>query len=192
LIFYYSYLIIYEIADQDELNATMIRLGANLASLSLTSSSGGVTGSSSLAEEPFFPKPFFTFQGHAADIIDVSWSRNHFVISASSDKTCRLWHVYKSVCLCVFHHTSIISAISFHPKDDRYFLSACLDGKLRLWSVAEKKVVFWNDLNNLNETSKNFITALSFCQSGKMIAVGTFTGKCILYHTEVGLNELFN
>ncbi len=64
-------------------------------------------------------------------------------------------------------------------------MSACLDGKLRLWNLSDKQVVYWNDLNNLNETSKNFITALSFCQSGKMIAVGTFTGNCILYHTEV-------
>jgi WD40 repeat protein len=93
--------------------------------------------------------------------------------------------VYKNDCLGIFHHNSIISAISFHPKDDRYFMSACLDGKLRLWNLSDKQVVYWNDLNNLNETSKNFITALSFCQSGKMIAVGTFTGNCILYHTEV-------
>ncbi len=80
-----------------------------------------------------------------------------------------------------------MSAISFHPKDDRYFISACLDGKLRLWSMAEKKVVLWNELNSHQQSAssgRNFITALSFCQSGKTIAVGTFDGKCVLYHTE--------
>ena len=64
-------------------------------------------------------------------------------------------------------------------------MSACLDGKLRLWSMAEKRVVLWNELNSGGGTAgRNFITALSFCQSGKTIAVGTFDGKCVLYHTE--------
>ncbi len=97
-----------------------------------------------------------------------------------------MWHVYKKECLCTFYHSSIVSAISFHPKDDRYFVSACLDGKLRLWNIAEKKIALWNDLNmnNLNKNKHNFITAISFCQAGRTIAVGTFDGKCILYHTE--------
>ncbi len=134
---------------------------------------------------PFYSKPFVIFSGHTSDILDVSWSKNLFLLSASSDKTCRLWHIYKPECLCTFHHSSIISAISFHPKDDRYFISACLDGKLRLWSIAEKKVALWNELSSSNQTKNNFITAVCFCQSGKTIAVGTFHGKCILYHTEV-------
>ena len=114
------------------------------------------------------------------------WFRkNLFVLSASSDKTCRLWHIYKNECLCAFHHSSIISAISFHPKDDRYYLSACIDGKFRLWNISDKKVALWNDLNNLSQSSSNFITAVSFCQGGKTIAVGTFDGRCVLYHTEV-------
>lgn len=77
-----------------------------------------------------------------------------------------------------------MSSISFHPKDDRYFVSGCLDGKLRIWNTAEKKVVLWNELNNLNKLNTNFITAISFCQAGKTVAVGTFDGKCILYQTE--------
>ena len=107
-----------------------------------------------------------------------------FVLTGSSDKTCRLWHIYKTDCLCVFNHQSIISSISFHPKDDRYFISACLDCKLRLWNISDKVVVLCNDINNLNRSGSNFITAINFCQSGKLIAVGTFDGKCILYQTE--------
>jgi WD40 repeat protein len=134
---------------------------------------------------PFQSKPFLIYQGHSSDILDVSWSKNLFVLSASSDKTVRLWHIYKSECLCSFHHSSIISAVSFHPKDDRYYLSACIDGKFRLWNIAEKKIILWNDLNNLSQSNSNFITAVSFCQGGKTIAIGTFDGKCVLYHTEV-------
>ncbi len=50
--------------------------------------------------------------------------------------------------------------------------------------MAEKRVVLWNELNSGGPADRNFITALSFCQSGKTIAVGTFDGKCVLYHTE--------
>jgi WD40 repeat protein len=89
--------------------------------------------------------------------------------------------------LCCFYHSSIISTISFHPKNDRYFVSACLAGKLRLWNISDKKVIHWNELSNTSNGSNgsNFITAICFCQSGKTIAVGTYDGKCILYQTEV-------
>lgn len=162
-----------------------------LINLNLTEEEANPTSGSSLSGDeqmPFYSKPFVVFSGHTSDILDVSWSKNLFLLSASSDKTCRLWHIYKPECLCTFHHSSIISAISFHPKDDRYFISACLDGKLRLWSIAEKKVALWNELNSSNQTKNNFITAVCFCQGGKTIAVGTFHGKCILYHTEVSIS----
>ncbi len=116
--------------------------------------------------------------------VDFELTKNLFLISSSSDKTARLWHIYKHECLCIFHHSSIVSVLSFHPKDDRYFISACLDGKLRLWNISNKKIVLWNDLNN-RQNRNSFITAVSFCQGGKTIAVGTYDGKCILYHTEV-------
>lgn len=77
-----------------------------------------------------------------------------------------------------------MSAISFHPIDDRYFVSGCLDGKLRLWNISDKKIISWNDLKNQNKQNYNFITAISFCQGGKTVAVGTFDGRCYLYHTE--------
>ena len=41
-----------------------------------------------------------------------------------------------------------------------------------------------NNTASNNNINNNFITAVSFCQGGKTIAVGTFDGKCILYHTE--------
>jgi len=50
-------------------------------------------------------------------------------------------------------------------------------------------VVLCNEIAKSN--SSNFITALSFCQGGKTIAVGTFDGKCILFHTEVEFYFIF-
>lgn len=36
---------------------------------------------------PFMPKPFCTYSGHASDLLDVSWSKNYFILSSSMDKT---------------------------------------------------------------------------------------------------------
>lgn len=89
----------------------------------------------------FMPKPFCTYTGHTSDLLDVSWSKNYFILSSSMDKTVRLWHISRKECLCCFQHIDFVTAIVFHPRDDRYFLSGSLDGKLRLWNIPDKKVL---------------------------------------------------
>lgn len=88
----------------------------------------------------FVSKPFCTYSGHTSDLLDVSWSKNYFILSSSMDKTVRLWHISRKECLCCFQHIDFVTAIVFHPRDDRYFLSGSLDGKLRLWNIPDKKV----------------------------------------------------
>ncbi|XP_030759816.1 WD repeat-containing protein 44 isoform X2 [Sitophilus oryzae] len=128
----------------------------------------------------FMPKPFCTYLGHTSDLLDVSWSKNHFILSSSMDKTVRLWHISRKECLCCFQHIDFVTAIGFHPKDDRYFLSGSLDGKLRLWNIPDKKVAVWNEV----EGNSKLITAANFCQNGKFAVVGTYDGRCIFYSTD--------
>lgn len=59
----------------------------------------------------------------------------------------RLWHISRRECLCCFQHIDFVTAIAFHPRDDRYFLSGSLDGKLRLWNIPDKKVALWNEVD---------------------------------------------
>ncbi|ESO92849.1 hypothetical protein LOTGIDRAFT_120142 [Lottia gigantea] len=129
---------------------------------------------------PFKKKPFFSYSGHLADLLDISWSKNYFILSSSMDKTVRLWHISRRECLCTFQHIDFVTAIVFHPKDDRYFLSGSLDGKLRLWNIPDKKVTLWSEVRG----SSNLITTANFCQNGKYAVVGTYDGKCIFYNTE--------
>ncbi|KAJ8953165.1 hypothetical protein NQ318_017193 [Aromia moschata] len=128
----------------------------------------------------FMPKPFCTYTGHTSDLLDVSWSKNYFILSSSMDKTVRLWHISRKECLCCFQHIDFVTAIVFHPRDDRYFLSGSLDGKLRLWNIPDKKVAVWNEV----EGSPKLITAANFCQNGKFAVVGTYDGRCIFYITD--------
>jgi WD40 repeat protein len=132
------------------------------------------------AKMTFMPKPFCTYTGHTSDLLDVSWSKNYFILSSSMDKTVRLWHISRKECLCCFQHIDFVTAIVFHPRDDRYFLSGSLDGKLRLWNIPDKKVAVWNEV----EGNPKLITAANFCQNGKFAVVGTYDGRCIFYNTD--------
>uniref|UniRef100_A0A023GC56 WD repeat-containing protein 44 n=1 Tax=Amblyomma triste TaxID=251400 RepID=A0A023GC56_AMBTT len=129
-------------------------------------------------EGPF--RSFCKYSGHTADLLDVSWSRNNFILSSSMDKTVRLWHISSRNCLCCFQHVDFVTAIAFHPRDDRYFLSGSLDGKLRLWNIPDKKVALWNELDGQTK----LITAANFCQKGKFAVVGSYDGRCVFYNTE--------
>ena len=93
------------------------------------------------------------------------------------DKTVRLWHVSRSECLCTFKHTDFVPSIQFHPRDDRFFLAGSLDTKLRLWSIPDKSVAFWNQLPDM-------ITSVAFTPDGKTCIAGTLTGLCMFYETE--------
>ncbi|KAG5895382.1 hypothetical protein JTB14_029605 [Gonioctena quinquepunctata] len=128
----------------------------------------------------FMPKTLCTYTGHTSDLLDVSWSKNYFILSSSMDKTVRLWHISRKECLCCFQHIDFVTAIVFHPRDDRYFLSGSLDGKLRLWNIPDKKVAVWNEV----EGNTKLITAANFCQNGKFAVVGTYDGRCIFYITD--------
>uniref|UniRef100_A0AC35TTR3 WD repeat-containing protein 44 n=1 Tax=Rhabditophanes sp. KR3021 TaxID=114890 RepID=A0AC35TTR3_9BILA len=124
-------------------------------------------------------KPLCTFRGHTADIIEISWSKTYFILTCGMDKTVKLWHLSRTECLCCFQHTDCVTCVAFLPKDDRYFLSGSLDGKLRLWHIPEKKVAMWNEVDPVQ-----FITAITFVKNGNFAVVGTFLGRCIFYHTD--------
>ncbi|KAG2188263.1 hypothetical protein INT44_001016 [Umbelopsis vinacea] len=127
----------------------------------------------------FEDSPVHEYEGHQADILDISWSKNNFLLSSSMDKTVRLWHITRKECLCVFQHLDVVTSITFHPRDDRFFLSGSLDCKLRLWNIPEKKVAYWNEVPD-----SNMVTAVGFTQDGKIAVAGSYIGSCFFYETE--------
>ncbi|OZJ02180.1 hypothetical protein BZG36_04324 [Bifiguratus adelaidae] len=129
--------------------------------------------------EVFEEVPIREYRGHTADVLDLSWSKNTFLLSSSMDKTIRLWHISRNECLCVFQHLDFVTAVAFHPKDDRFFLSGSLDCKLRLWNVPEKKVAFWQETPD-----EQLITAASFTHNGQYACIGTCNGNCLFYEVD--------
>ncbi|CRG90663.1 putative WD repeat-containing protein C3H5,08c [Talaromyces islandicus] len=125
----------------------------------------------------FKAKPIREYTGHTGSVLDLSWSKNNFLLSSSMDWTVRLWHVSRSECLCCFKHSDFVTSIQFHPRDDRFFLAGSLDSKLRLWSIPDKSVAFW-------ATVRDMITAVAFTPDGKYSIAGCLNGLCILYETD--------
>ncbi|GAP88905.1 putative WD repeat domain-containing protein [Rosellinia necatrix] len=135
-----------------------------------------------LSAPVFHSKPTREFKGHEGDILDLSWSKNNFLLSSSMDKTVRLWHMSRRECLCTFKHQDFVASIAFHPRDDRFFLAGSLDSSLRLWSIPDKAVAFSSQLTDI-------ITAVGFSPDGKTAIAGTLHGFCMFYETE-GLKYL--
>ncbi|MCJ1402742.1 hypothetical protein MMC11_005963 [Xylographa trunciseda] len=132
---------------------------------------------SRLSAPVFKTVPIHEYEGHTASVLDLSWSKNNFLLSSSMDKTVRLWHISRKECLCCFKHTDFVTSIQFHPRDDRFFLAGSLDSKLRLWSIPDKSVAFWTQLTDI-------ITAVAFSPDGKTAIAGCSSGLCNFYETE--------
>ena len=138
----------------------------------------------------FDPVPLQVFRGHKSDILDICWShKSEFVLSAALDKSVRLWHVRHENCLREFPHVNYVTSIRFHPLDAGRFISgrqrgslfACIqksvilgsgDGVLRLWNIAEYKVVASASI----ASEKDIFTALCFSADGRTIVAGCFDG----------------
>ncbi|KAF2860039.1 WD40 repeat-like protein [Piedraia hortae CBS 480.64] len=135
------------------------------------------SASSHLSAPVFQSNPVREYTGHTSTILDLSWSKNGFLLSSSMDKTVRLWHVHRPECLCTFKHKDFVPSIAFHPKDDRFFLAGSLDCKLRLWSIPDKSVAYSTQLSHM-------ITAVSFTPDGKHSIAGDVTGLCSIFETD--------
>ncbi|KAJ1916711.1 hypothetical protein H4219_003631 [Mycoemilia scoparia] len=132
------------------------------------------------AYELFEPTPYRVYVGHTGDVLSLSWSKNNFLLTASMDRTVRLWHPKRSECLCVFRHKDIVPSIAFHPRDDRYFISGSLDCRLRLWDIPSRKVRVWTEVPD-----QQLITSVGFTSYlGDQIVVGTYRGMCVFYKTK--------
>ena len=129
--------------------------------------------------------PVHEYQGHTSDVVDLAWSPNstvgenggRYLLSASLDKTVRLWHTSRKECLCVFAHPKSVTCVDFHPsKQGRLrFLTGCFDSKIRVWDVETGKVTQWTQVQNI-------ITSACFRPDGTMVVAGLIHGVVVFLH----------
>ncbi|XP_023635949.1 uncharacterized WD repeat-containing protein C3H5.08c isoform X2 [Capsella rubella] len=120
-------------------------------------------------------KPVHEFFGHSGDILDISWSKNNRLLSASVDNSVRLWQIGREDCLGIFSHSNYVTSVQFNPVDDDHFISGSIDGKVRIWSASECHVVDWAD-------TRGIVTAVCYRPDGQGIIVGTLTSDCRFYN----------
>ena len=126
----------------------------------------------------FRPHPTQVYKEHSLDILDLDWSKNNFVLTASMDKTVKIWHPERDVSLKTFVHPDFVTACKFHPADDRFYVSGCLDHKCRLWSIVSDEIIYEFDCSDL-------ITSIAFSPGdGKFVIVGTFNGFVYILNTD--------
>lgn len=123
------------------------------------------------------PQPIQRFRDHTADVIDLSWSRTNFLLSASLDSSVRLYHHSKLGCLHLFKHANLVASVAFHPTDDRYFISGGVDKKLRLWDITDGLVKEWSQ-------APDVITAVRYTPDGKHAVSGHFHGQVYFYDAD--------
>lgn len=128
--------------------------------------------------------PFREYSGHTLDVVDLTWSpRNisggRYLLSASLDKTVRLWHTSKkTVCLCVFAHPKCVTSVDFHPSTKQLrFVSGCFDSKVRIWDIESGSVVQWKQVQNR-------VTSCCFRPDGNIVCVGLMNGVVVFLHTD--------
>lgn len=139
---------------------------------------GLAEGSSSTSRPVFEHLPYREYEGHKKEVLKLAWSAGNFLLSSSMDKTVRLWHILRTECLAVFRHAGNVTAIDFHPRDERYFLSASYqEMRLRLFNIPEKRCVDWAPTNVAP-------TAACFTHDGKSIVVGCSNGMCKFFATD--------
>jgi WD40 repeat protein len=124
-------------------------------------------------------EPIRRYKDHTTHVIDLSWSRTNFLLSASLDGFVRLYHYSKSECLHSFQHAASVASVAFHPKEDRFFISGGVDKKLRMWDITDGRVKEWSQ-------APDAITATRFTPDGKYAVAGLFHGQVYFYEV-IGL-----
>lgn len=128
-------------------------------------------------------EPIHEFHGHGDEILDLSWSKHNYLLSASTDNTVRMWQVGCESRLKVFQHNNFVTCVQFNPRDESRFVSGSIDGKVRIWDINSSQVVGWTYI-------KEIVTAVCYRPNGQGLIVGSIEGACRFYSTEDDLFQL--
>lgn len=81
----------------------------------------------------FEPTAHRSYKGHQQDVLDVAWSKSFFLLTASMDKSVRLWHVSMDDCLRVFRQAPSHSVLNQGTPGSSMCLPAYGSILLNLW-----------------------------------------------------------
>lgn len=134
--------------------------------------------------------PFRVLSGHVGEVVALSWAPDDSVLlTGSADGTVRSWRPRKgSECTGVFEHGGRVTSVSWDPASTRgvrrggRFLSGCMDGKLRIFSLN-------NEEAEAEVRTERPVTAVAFAPGGATFVAGLVGGSVKFYRTEGMVQE---
>jgi len=111
-----------------------------------------------------------------------------YLISGSSDKTCRLWNLATGSCIRIFEgHTSGVNTVTVTP-DSKYMISGSTDGTCRLWNLAT------GDCIRIFEGHTHSVNSVTVTPDGKRLISGNWLGTIRFWDLSTGtlLATLYN
>ncbi|KAL8436897.1 hypothetical protein Efla_002095 [Eimeria flavescens] len=141
-------------------------------------------------------RPDLCLTGHGASVIFLSWApttKMSLLLSASLDKTVRLWRPSKGVAaIAVLRCTDWPTCASFHPIFKDVIFTGCLDATIQVWRLLSSRApgtpgaprgALEQFDSRIVEYLKvpELVTALSISPNGGVLAVGFRNGSISFY-----------
>jgi len=105
------------------------------------------------------------------------------VVTASIDKTVRVWDAATGKEIAVFQHDDGVNGVTFSP-DGKRVLTSCYDATARIWDVATGKELL------ALRGHERYVTVAAFSPDGKRVVTVVFGGAVRLWEANSG-KELF-
>ncbi|KAH8508727.1 hypothetical protein H0E87_010751 [Populus deltoides] len=140
------------------------------------------TYSISLSNPPTSPiTHLHDFHGHEQGVSDLAFSSDsRFIVSASDDKTLRLWDVTTGHTIKTLHgHTNYVFCVNFNPQSNM-IVSGSFDETVRIWDVKSGKCL------KVLPAHSDPVTAVDFNRDGSLIVSSSYDGLCRIWDAGTG------
>eukprot|EP00743_Colponemidia_sp_Colp-15_P008613 GILK01009373.1.p1 GENE.GILK01009373.1~~GILK01009373.1.p1 ORF type:complete len:488 (+),score=32.46 GILK01009373.1:72-1535(+) len=125
-----------------------------------------------------------TLKGHTKGVTDLDWaSCNDYLVSASNDKTLRVWKTSSGKCLRIIYGDTEWTAVRFHPSNDNLFVAGNMKGLLRTYNVSTGRHQFETKCSGA-------VTTIEFDHTGNNIFVGDAAGYIYAFTTRRSPNSV--